>query len=527
MKIKKDKQKIISLVLVSIILVIGFCLRVCWLEKSPSSVNWDEAALGYNAYSILKTGADEYSQKFPITLRSFDDHKGAVYSYWSIPFIAVNGLNASSVRMVSVLAGTGLILLAFLIGKKLFNFRVGMGAMMAMAFSPMMILFSRTAFEANLALFWLMTGVYLILKEKNKGRLLLGYLFLVLSMYTYHTEKIVAPLVILISLIGVWKREGIKPALILSGLIALAAIPLAITLVWGGGVSRLTHTSIVKLWPFTPDYGFQNLITLPYYLVNELLGRLVAVFSPATLFVRGSSEPGQKLIETGILPLTLAIPWAVGWWRVIKENKKEIWGWMGIWLIVTLISWNWFSLVRSLPAIFWHCLVIGVGIDYLFTVNKKRLLVLIFAGMFLVEAIYTTNAVWMSLPAYQAGDYQPGMKQMVEEVMKIEKNYDRVIIDSPQAQPYIFTLFYSEFDPTEYQKLSQELTTEELKEHTRMGKFEFRRVDWTNDSKLPGLIVTNHINVSDQKVEEIREAELISKTLNNFRDEEYRLIEIK
>lgn len=527
MKSKKDKQKTRRLLLILIILIIGFLLRASWLEKSPSSVNWDEAALGYNAYSILKTGADEYGQKWPITLRSFDDYKGAIYSYFTIPFIAINGLSASSVRMASALAGTGLILLAFLIGKKLFNFRVGMGAMIAVAFSPMMILFSRTAFEANLALFWLMCGVWLILKEKKKGKLLLGYLFLVLSMYTYHTEKIVAPLVILISLIDVWKREGIKPTLLLFGLTTLPAISLVTTLIWGGGVSRLTHTSIAKLWPFIPEYGFQNLITLPYYLVNELLGRLMAVFSPATLFIRGSSEPGQKLIETGILPLTLAVPWIVGWYEVIKRNKKEIWGWMGVWLIVTLISWNWFSLVRSLPAIFWHCLVIGIGIDQLLSVNKKKLFIFIFTTLFLIEAVYTTNAVWMSLPAYQAGDYQPGMEQMVEEVMKIEKDYDRVIIDSSQAQPYIFTLFYSRFDPAEYQKLSQELTTDELKEHTRMGKFEFRRVDWTNDSKLSGLIVTNHINVSDQKVEEIKAAELISKTENNFGDEEYRLIEIK
>lgn len=447
----KNKQKTIGFIFVLIVLLVGFLLRVAWLSKSPPSVNWDEAALGYNAYSILKTGADEYGQRLPITLRSFDDYKGAVYSYLSIPFIAIGGLNAISVRMVSVLAGTGLIWLAFLLGKKLFNSKVGVGAMMAVAFSPTMILFSRIAFEANLALFLLMLGVLVIFKEKRKRRLLLGYIFLILSMYTYHTEKIVVPVIMLISLREVWKREGFKSTLQLAGLAFLWVVPLAGSFIWGGGGSRLTHTSIAKLWPFTPDYGVQNLIAMPYYLINELVGRLLAVFSPATLFIRGTSEPGQKLIETGILPLTLAIPWAVGWYRVIKEKKKEIWKWMGIWLMVTMISWNWFSLVRSLTAIFWHCLVIGIGINHLFLVNKRRLVTFIFAVLFLVEAIYTTNSVWMSLPAYQSGDYQPGMKQMVEEVMKIEGKYERIIIDSPQAQPYIFTLFYSKFDPALYQ----------------------------------------------------------------------------
>ena len=35
---------------------------------------WDEAALGYNAYSILKTGRDEYGQYFPLIFKSFGDY---------------------------------------------------------------------------------------------------------------------------------------------------------------------------------------------------------------------------------------------------------------------------------------------------------------------------------------------------------------------------------------------------------------------------------------------------------------------
>ena len=91
----------------------------------------------------------------------------------------------------------------------------------------------------------------------------------------------------------------------------------------------------------------------------------------------------------------------------------------------------------------------------------------------------------------------------------------------------LFTLFYSKFNPAEYQRLSRDLTTKELKEHTRMGKFEFRQVDWANDSGLPGLIITNYINVSDDKMAEVQGAELVDKTVNSFGDEEYRLIEIK
>jgi len=517
-------KKIRRLILPSLILVVGLLLRVLWLEQSPPSVNWDEAALGYNSYSLLKTGADEYGRRWPLTLRSFDDYKGAIYSYLTIPFISLGGLRAATVRLPSVLAGTGLILMAFLLGKKLFNRKVGLGAMVAAAVSPVMILLSRTAFEANLALMLLMTGVYLVTKEKDKRKLIIGYILLVVSMYTYHTEKIVAPLVILMSLIEVYKREGKEEAAKLAIWPALVGLPLVINLLWGGGSSRLIHTSIAKLWPFYPSYGWENWLALPYYLGIELWGRVAAMFSPATLFVRGSSEPGQRLIETGILPLGLALPWLVGWYEVIRKKNKEVLRLMAIWLVITLISWNWFSLIRGLPAIFWHCLVIGVGIERL--IKKKKVLTLILAGALLLETVQTTNANWMSLPAYQSGDYQGGMEAMVKEVMKVEDKYDRVVIDSPQAQTYIFFLFYSQFDPVEEQRLSSQLSEEELKEHTRLGKFEFRQTAWLSDSQKPGLIVTNSINVSDEKIEQIESAKLIGKTVNNFGDEQYRLIEI-
>lgn len=519
-----NKKKIIKILLPSLILVVALLLRVLWLEQSPPSVNWDEAALGYNAYSLLKTGADEYGRKWPLTLRSFDDYKGAIYSYLAMPFIALGGLKATMVRLPSVLAGTGLVLLAFLLGKKLFNRKAGLGAMVAMAVSPVMILLSRTAFEANLALCLLMTGVYLTIREKDKRKLLIGYLLLVISMYTYHTEKIVAPLVILISLIEVYRREGRQEAVKLAIWPAIVGLPLVINLVWGGGSSRLIHTSIAKLWPFYPDYGWKHWLALPYYLGIELWGRVAAMFSPATLFVRGSSEPGQRLIETGILLLSLALPWLIGWYEVIRKKNKEVLRLMAVWLVITLISWNWFSLIRGLPAIFWHCLVIGVGIDKL--IKKRKLLTIVLAGALVLETVQTTNAAWMSLPAYQDGDYQAGVEAMVEEVMKVEDKYDRIVIDSPQAQTYIFFLFYSKFDPAEEQRLSSQLSEEELKEHTRLGKFEFRQTAWLSDSQEPGLIVTNSINVSDEKIGQIEAAKLIGKTINKFGDEQYRLIEI-
>src|SRR5512142_864595 len=90
------------LFLILILILAGF-LRLWQLGQAPPSPDWDEAALGYNAYSILKTGRDEYGTKFPLTLRSYDDYKPPLYAYITIPSVAVFGLNVWSVRLPSVI----------------------------------------------------------------------------------------------------------------------------------------------------------------------------------------------------------------------------------------------------------------------------------------------------------------------------------------------------------------------------------------------------------------------------------------
>ncbi len=60
--------------LLIIILIIAAFLRLWRLESIPPSLTPDEAALGYNAYSVLKTGKDEYGKVLPIIFKSFGDY---------------------------------------------------------------------------------------------------------------------------------------------------------------------------------------------------------------------------------------------------------------------------------------------------------------------------------------------------------------------------------------------------------------------------------------------------------------------
>src|SRR5574341_2097623 len=108
-----------SLILLILIVLIAAILRFYRLGEVPIGVHRDEAFLGYNAYSILKTGKDMNNIRLPLHLKSFL-YSPAGYSYATIPFIALFGLNAFSIRFASALFGALTILLTYFLVGQLF-----------------------------------------------------------------------------------------------------------------------------------------------------------------------------------------------------------------------------------------------------------------------------------------------------------------------------------------------------------------------------------------------------------------------
>jgi 4-amino-4-deoxy-L-arabinose transferase-like glycosyltransferase len=156
-----------------ITLIVGAFFRFSKLGSSPSGLYVDEASIGYSAFSVLKTGRDEYGKTLPILFRSFSTFQSPVYTYLTVPFIYLFGLSPFSTRLPSALFGTLSIILIYFIAKQLFlesnsnddtkekTLETEIFAQCAaffMAISPWHIQYSRTAYESNIALFFLLLG---------------------------------------------------------------------------------------------------------------------------------------------------------------------------------------------------------------------------------------------------------------------------------------------------------------------------------------------------------------------------------
>ena len=109
-------------VLILSITLLAALLRFWQLDTNPPSLNWDEVSHGYNAYSILKTGRDEWGQWFPLTnFRAYGDYPLPVNLYLTIPSILIFGLNTFALRFPSALLGALSVLMTYFLVKKAFE----------------------------------------------------------------------------------------------------------------------------------------------------------------------------------------------------------------------------------------------------------------------------------------------------------------------------------------------------------------------------------------------------------------------
>lgn len=141
-----------------LIILIAVFFRFNQLSSIPAHPSLDEVSIGYNAYSILRTGADEYGNKFPILLRAYDDWRPSLYVYLVIPFVNLLGLNVLSVRLPSVILSILTIIAVYFFMRELFSKRgtmrnyaeiISLVVVFLLAISPWHIYISRLGHEVN------------------------------------------------------------------------------------------------------------------------------------------------------------------------------------------------------------------------------------------------------------------------------------------------------------------------------------------------------------------------------------------
>lgn len=492
------------ILLLLIILLLGLGLRVYKLDTRPIGFTWDEAALGYNAYSLSKIGKDEYGQIMPAVFKSFGDYKPGSYIYFTVPIIKFFGLNEFTTRFSSAIFGSLLILVVYLFSKNHF-------AALLLAINPWAIQFSRGAWEANLSLFLTTLAAVLFIKK----RFWLSALFFGLTLLTYQGAKMFTPL-IMVSLFVIY-RPNIK--LLIKPLIFLIFLILPILLGFTSQSGRLkvysvfSYTRNIQSLPF--DYKLSIFHAEIIDQARGIIQRYTNYFSPRFLFFAGDwTNFRQSIPYYGYLHIPELLTVIVGLYLLIKTSNQDS-KFLGLWLILAplpaALSRDLVSGVRSLPMIFPLVIISGLGLK---KISRHRLLLFFYSFVLIFFFFYYLDQYYTHAPIYGAPDMLYGYRQAWKEVAKQQSNYHKVIFSDKMGQPYIFGLFYLKIDP---QKVQKELTLKnsqvgDVGQVISFDKYEFRPIYWPSDRGLSStLFIGNQYELPEIDLHDIDNLKRISE----------------
>ena len=527
------------LTIIFLIIIFGLWLRAVGLEQSPPSLGFDEAALGYNAYSLLKTGRDEYGNWLPLSLRSFNDFKPALYSYLTIPFIYIWGLNATAVRMTSAVAGTAFLIFLYLLLKKYIKNKWLLVFIFAvLSVQPYRLHFSRSAFETNLSAMFFCGGAYFLLTTKSRLRQILSVLFFGLAAYSYHSARLSAPFLILL-----WAFDPIirlqanikfdwRKLLPLIGLVVIC-IPIFVMNNSSLLLTRFRQENVFnRFYPYAPKEILSPVSSI-YYFGGIISGHIFSYLSPINLNFRiydWVKMSPQFIPGMGMLGWIEGIVFFVGFVFVVGNIFKSfkyrfLIYWMVAGIAPAAATWTWYHPLRSLNIFLAIEIIVALGIwQILIFINKiikinliKNILLLSIGLIFLVTIIFTINNELLYSPVENNGEYQPGgYKEGMSYFALISDKYSRVIIDTPHAQGFIFFLFYTKFDPATLHKYSDLRPKPGVEGNLNFDfdKYVFRKVDWPQDSKLANTLFWTRTDITDEEVARVPGAKINKRVWN-------------
>lgn len=454
------------------IVFLAFCLRFYQLGEIPSSLNRDEPAIGYNSYSLLKTGKDEWGKKFPLGFKSFGDYKSPLYIYLTVLAIKIFGLTEFSVRFWAALAGVLTVLVIYFLGEEIFKkekLKIGLMISFLLAISPWHIFYSRFSFEANLALFFNSLIIYLLVKRSFKKIDLTTIFLFLLTFFTYSSSLVIWPLFIFIWTLFLLKKiiQKGNNKRIYQPILKIATMFLILGLVFYQQVrisapkKRITifsnpqlrldfnqkRTIIAKkdLWQarlFYNQYIYYGGIFITKYLKS---------FSFNFLFGGGGRHPWHKIPQMPHFYLfffPLIIIGLIYFFSNSKISPEKKFFFLLFFLLSPIASAMTIDAPHSTRLLnLFFLLTFFAGFGLVWLVKRVKILAILVLFYLVFNFFQFTKLYFIDYRQNPPLEILPGLKETILYLNNHQLKEDKIIFASHDDGAYAYLLFYSQYPP--------------------------------------------------------------------------------
>lgn len=478
--IRAFRKDFIIILLLCAVFIAAFLLRTIKLSEYPAGFQIDEASLGYNAYSILKTGKSEAGIKLPLYIDTFGDNRPTGYNYVDVPFIAMFGLTVFATRLPGALFGALLVFPVFLISYTFFkNKKAALLSSILVTISPWGIVLSRASAETVIALFFILLGFFLVfhfVRTKKTWEIITGTILLGLSFFFYHTPRVFVPMYFFIGLLVLtYPFKNIKAYKDLSKLIFsflfLCILSFSLIFLIKGGTGRFTQvnifgfpeTKLVMAEQIREDGTFHAPLITTRIFHNKIINypltfitNYFAYFSGDFLFTRGGLPIWYRVDQAGLL-LLIECPFILYGIYLCVKSKNRFAKLPLFWILAAPVTAAitvddipnlqraivLFPMLEILAAL---GMVSAVG----FFKNSKKIPAILLGIFILFNFSYFLHQYFVHGEKHRTWYRNNGFAQMMGSVNKNYNNYDKIVA-TKTGGGYPLFLFFSAYDPKIYQ----------------------------------------------------------------------------
>lgn len=473
-----------TLIAIIILTLISFIIRLYNQPQIPYGFHRDEAGIAYSAYSILKTGKDEWGTTLPLHFKALGDYPPGIYNYLVSGSIFIFGLTEFAERFPAILIGALMIPISYIFIKKYFlDKKLALITSSLLVFTPWDIVQSRAGSEALTGLFFSLIGFILYkywVNSKKKYHLFLTGIFYFLAIFSYNAIKLGLPLMQIILNYLLWKElDKRQKKISIFFNISLFVLVFFIVFSSSGTSMSFNNTSIFtnsSNTSFEVEFIREGIANVPIFitrifsnkyveLVKSFIRNYFEYFSFSFLFDDLGFHKRYLVPKVGPL-LLFNIPFIILGLIFFRDKfkNKRMYIFLILWILIAplpaaITATDAPNLKRALFLFFPLTILTTQGIIYtieylnqywhkiLFTIFISVALLWNF-GFFLKQyAIHT---------AYETVHHRSyGYKEVYEFTQNNKGDYSNVIFYEGIDTPHTYYLFYTKFPPTTYQQIPE------------------------------------------------------------------------
>jgi mannosyltransferase len=400
---------LIVMLLAAILRILGVTTRYIWYDEAFSLLLSEKGPTAILAGTLAQGNGAAAAEEHP-----------PLYYYLLNGWMKIVGTSVPAARILSIIAGLGVVLLIYFLAHHLFDAKTANVAALLAAINPFQIHYSQEIRMYAFMALWLLLATYSFLRGRKSGSWKWWLLFAIFSALAQYTHNLSAFYLVALALLPVFQRDWKTLK----------------SVFWGGLAALILYLP----WVIHIPAQFAK-IQHAYWIERPTASRFF------TLILEYVSNPSQSIAWTGFALFTALTIFAIGFFQTIhtlRSNKASAQS--GIFLLylafmppfLLFIFSQWFPVYLEralLPSGAIFCLWLAWAFMHLRVPNPVRtvsfFLVLIstFAGI----QQHLTNA---------SGVYAPSDK--IDASLRARYQHGDVIIHSSKLS--ILPAFY--FDPT-------------------------------------------------------------------------------